>query len=208
MQYEIGKLSAALKEHGVAQEAFSRAVQLAPGNAGAWRRLGDELAVAGRQAEAREAYSRQFALAMQDLKSLEGAMLAGPDPALAALTDILARTPTNVTIALTFAEIEMRLHRYQDAETRLAEVLGLAPASPSRVISSRWALHKQTKVKEALHHLEILLREDNGNVACLNLKALSLVHIGEYTRAIATYEHLIRGRRRRCRVLGGLRPRT
>jgi tetratricopeptide (TPR) repeat protein len=71
-------------------------------------------------------------------------------------------------------------------------MLRLAPSFALARYTLALALHKQTKVEEAIQQLNILLKENAGNVACLNLKALSLLYIGDYDRAIACYEELLR----------------
>ena len=192
IQYEIGILSSAVKEHGKAAEAFSRTVELEPDHIQAWRRLGDELAKTGRTSDASKAYLKHFALSAGEMKSLEKAIAAGPEPAEAALGNVLDANPTNVTASLMLAEIEVRLGRHGDAEARLVGILRLAPGFALARYTLALALHKQTKAGETIRQLDILLKEDAGNVACMNLKALSLVHLGDYDRAVATYEQLLR----------------
>ncbi|HWA02115.1 MAG TPA: sulfotransferase [Rhizomicrobium sp.] len=190
-QFEFGLAARAAGRHETAAEAFARTVALDPAHRQAWRRLGDGLAALGRTADAARAYQAHFRLGAREWKSLEAGIAAGPGPARAALDAVLAVHPADVTIALMYAEIELRLGRHAEAERRLAEILSRAPGFAAARYTLALALHKQTKVADALRELDRLLDADPGNAACLNLRALSLVHLGDYARAIATYERLL-----------------
>jgi tetratricopeptide (TPR) repeat protein len=176
-----------LKDHRAASEAFSRAAAQAPGYPEVWRKLGDELVKAGRGTAASEAYGKHFAIALREPAMLEKAAAEAEGDRL---TAVLTDRPTDVFTSLLLAQLEIRLNRFEDAELRLTEALHLAPEFALARHALALTLYKQMKLDEALCELDPFLKDDAGDVACLNLKALCLTQRGDYDSAIAAYERL------------------
>lgn len=187
VQFELGVLLSALKDCEGALDAFARAGALAPGYPGVWRRLGDEFAKAGRGMAANEAYAKHFSIALRESAMLEK---AAADAEGDRLTAVLVNHPTDVPTSLLLAQLELRLNRFEDAEHRLEEALQRAPGFALARYALALSLYKQTRMEEALRQLDLLLTNNEGTLACLNLKALCLAYLGDYTSAIALYERL------------------
>jgi tetratricopeptide (TPR) repeat protein len=187
VQFELGALLSALKEPEAAANVFSRAAALAPGYPEVWRRLGDELAKAGRSMAAKDAYAKHFAIVLREPEMLEK---AAADAEGDRLTAALAARPTDVSTSLLLAQLEIRLNRFEDAERRLTETLQRAPGFAVARYTLALGLYNQRRVEDAARELDILLQDDGANVRCLNLKALCLINLGDYASAIACYELL------------------
>ncbi|MFL6689624.1 MAG: tetratricopeptide repeat-containing sulfotransferase family protein [Alphaproteobacteria bacterium] len=189
-----------LRDTGRLEEAvtaLSRAVELEPSSAEARRALGDALARAGKMEEAGSAYAQQFERAVSAFRDLEEAAL-GPDAQLQAaeirLREWLTAHPTDVPALQFLGNVYIRQSRFEDAEKHLARAVALAPD----FATARWllvgSLYQRQMWEQALPHVDILLKEDPENGDYLNLKAYSLLNIGEYDRAVAAYEALLEKR--------------
>src|SRR4051812_25022576 len=189
-----------LRDTGRLEEAvtaLSRAVELEPSSAEARRALGDALARAGKMEEAGSAYAQQFERAVSAFRDLEEAAL-GPDAQLPAaeirLREWLTAHPTDVPALQFLGNVYIRQSRFEDAEKHLARAVALAPD----FATARWllvgSLYQRQMWEQALPHVDILLKEDPENGDYLNLKAYSLLNIGEYDGAVAAYEALLEKR--------------
>jgi tetratricopeptide (TPR) repeat protein len=187
---ELGKV-----EEAVA--ALSRAVELEPTSAEARRALGDARARAGKMEEAGSAYAQQFERAVSAFRDLEEAAL-GPEAELPAaetrLREWLTAHPTDVAALQFLGNVYIRQSRFADAETPLARAIDFAPDFSV----ARWMLvgsfYQRQMWEKALPHVEILLKEDPENGDYLNLRAYSLLNIGEYDGAVAAYQALLEKR--------------
>ncbi len=194
-QYELGLALADSGELAGAIAAYRRAVRLEPGHPGAWRALGDVLTLAEDHSGADEAYARQIKASVNDPQLLQAAA-ALCDNRLAVAESIL-RTflkshPTDVSAIRMLAETGARLGRLEDAENLLARCLELAPSFATARHHYAIILHRQTKSREALEQIEILLRGDAKNPNYRALKAAILVRVGDYDQAIDCYETLLK----------------
>lgn len=189
IQLELGRLASEVGDQTGAIAASTSAVEMEPRNPQAWRSLGDQLTRAGRKGEARDAYIKSFALALAEMQTRDAAAANGND---AALLRQLERHPTDVCSALAAAELAIARHRLDEAERRLNEILAISPSFALARYLVATALHRQTKAREAIEQLDILLAQEPENVASLNLKALSLSHLGEYVQSLACYERLLK----------------
>jgi tetratricopeptide (TPR) repeat protein len=187
--FELGCVLRDMEEPDAAAAAFATAVRHDTGNLTGLRLQADQLARGGKPEAARQVYSRCAAISIEGVRSLERAIAAGdPAPAL----EVVTRQPTDVCASLMLAELEIRLNRFADAELRLCHVLELAPNFPLARYTLATALFRQAKAPETIAQLDLLLKEHPANIGCLNMKALSLSHVGEYERSLACYETLLK----------------
>jgi tetratricopeptide (TPR) repeat protein len=103
-----------------AVDQLRRVTELTPGDAGAWRDLGDALAAEGRTAEAEEAWKRLAELRPDDstvLTSLGHAALAAgdTDSAAARLREAAEREPRNLSASLSLVDVYRDLGRFDEA---------------------------------------------------------------------------------------------
>ncbi len=191
---EVGLVHAAAGRRRAAFDATARATALAPLH-DAWRRLGDQLALAGDHAGADEAYARHVNAQVKDPRLLEAAAALNDGRLAAAermLRDHLKASPTDVAAIRMLAEIGTRLGRYEDAENLLARCLELAPSFAPARRNYAVALYRQTKAEAALVQIDMLLADDPRDPGLRNLKAAALGRVGDYEQAIACYEALLR----------------
>jgi predicted Zn-dependent protease len=195
VQYELGSVLAALGKSRGAVLAFSRAASLEPDNPAPWRALGDQYTLLGEGKAADHAYARQIKASVNDPQLLEAAS-ALCDNRLAVgerlLRDFVKANPTDVAAIRMLAETGARLGAYDDAENLLARALELAPSFSAARHNYAGVLHRHMKSEAALAQVDILLKEDRANPNYRALRAAILVRIGEFQRAIESYEILLR----------------
>jgi tetratricopeptide (TPR) repeat protein len=108
------------------------------------------------------------------------------------LRDFLKSHPTDVSAIRMLAETGPRLGRYEDAENLLARGLELAPSFVPARHNYAIVLYRQNKAEAALAEVDRLLERDARNPGYRALKAAALGQIGEYHKAIAVYESLLK----------------
>jgi tetratricopeptide (TPR) repeat protein len=174
--------------------ALRQAVEHDPGLGSAWRALGDQLALAGDETGAADAYARQIRASVRD-PELVAAAAALVDNRLAVaerlLRDVLKARPTDVAAIRMLAEVAARLGRYDDAETLLERCLELAPTFEAARANYGAVLHRQNKPAEAIAQADLLLQSSPRHPGHHALKAAALVRIGEYEQAIGIYQRLL-----------------
>jgi tetratricopeptide (TPR) repeat protein len=192
---EYGLTLGALGQAKKARTAVSRALSLSPKFPDAWRRLADELTLAGDTDGADEAYALHLKASSNDPKLMEAAT-ALVDGRLAVaeqlLRDILKAHPTDVGAMRMLAEIGARLRRYEDAEALLSRALELAPGFTAARNNYAAILYRHNQPQQAVEQLDILLHADPRNVGFRALKAAALGQLGEYDAASDIYEVLVK----------------
>jgi tetratricopeptide (TPR) repeat protein len=195
VHYETGLVLAALGETRPAIAAFTRATQLQPMSPPAWRALGDQWTVLGDTHAADAAYARQIQASVNDPVLMEAAQ-ALVDGKLAVverlLRSFLNSHPSDVVAMRMLAEAGTRLGRYGDVEAILARCLELAPSFIPARYNYAIVLYRQNRAAEALPHIETLLADEPQSLAYRNLHAAALSLIGEYDKAIAIYQDVLR----------------
>jgi len=195
VQFELGMLLSKTGDDEAAIAAFSRAVELEPAHAKAWRALGDALSRNGKATAAARAYEKHLAVAAAGLQRLERAAGCSDEELAASATQLgawLGVHATDVAALRMLAGVCIRQGRYRDAEKHLREVMRLAPHLAQARYTLAMTLYHQTKIEETIGQLDLILKDNPGNVASLNLKARSLLHLGDYAQAIASYEALLK----------------
>jgi tetratricopeptide (TPR) repeat protein len=190
-----GMALAALARHEDAATALTRATQLDPKLAGAWRALGDQHTLLENPAEADRAYAQAIRASVNDPRLMQAALALCEGKlavAEAALREHLKIHPTDVAAIRMLAEVGARLGRFDDAEKLLKRCLDLAPSFLAARHNYAIVLHRQAKGAEALVQVNFLLESDPDNPSFRFLKASALTRVGEYEQAIALYEDILR----------------
>lgn len=192
---ELGRILSAMEEHEDAAKAFARTVELEPRHPHAWRLLGNQWAKLGNTSAAANAYLTHFHLSAGELRQLENALLDGDERQLgiagARLDNRLRSNPSDPYRRYIRAKVYLRQNRLHEAEILLTEAVQAAPEFAIARYELALTLHKETKVQESIQQLDLLLEDEPDNPACLNLKAVSLSHLGEYEETIRLYERLL-----------------
>src|SRR6185437_5870455 len=192
---ELGHVRAAMGDSGGAIGALKTATRLNPDIAEAWAALAGQYALTGDDARAADATAQQLRVATKDPKLIEAArVLCDNKLAIAErlLRDYLRNDPSSIAALRMLAEIGARLGRYGDAEVLLARCLELAPNFAVARHNYAVVLHRQNKSQEAIAQIEMLERDDARNPAYRALKGAAYGQIGEYARAIACYEAVLK----------------
>jgi tetratricopeptide (TPR) repeat protein len=194
MQFELGLLLHELGEVDAAIAAFSLVVESEPAHARAWRALGDALSKASRAEEAGRAYAKHIELSMPGLQRLETSAPADasqPHAFEGTLKERLKTHPTDVLALQLLGKLYLRASRHEEAERQLSRALQLAP----NFTEARWTLAGtfvyRGNWKMALDAVERLLEDNPDNPEYLDVKAYSLLHLGEFEAAVGCYEALL-----------------
>jgi tetratricopeptide (TPR) repeat protein len=185
---ELGRGEEAIKE-------LRTAVRVDPDLPDAWRSLADYLSAMGDEVGADQARARFLKASTRDprLVAAGAALCENRIPeAEALLRRHLFEHPTDIAAIRMFAEVAARLGRYQDAEHLLARCLELAPAFHGARHNYAVALLRQGKHAAALREIEPLLAAEPRNPNYRSLQAAILGGIGEYARALAIYDEILK----------------
>ena len=193
--FELGLTRAAQGDTQGAVDALKKATRLNPEFGEAWAALGEQYALIGDDARAADATAQQLRLATKDPRLIEAAKALCENKLAVAerlLRAFLKAEPSNIAALRMLAEIGARLGRYGDAEVLLARCLDLAPNFAVARHNYAIVLHRQNKSEEAIAQIDILQREDARNPAYRALKGAAFGQIGEYAKAIACYEDVLK----------------
>ena len=194
VQFEWGQLLMTLGRSRDATLPLSRAVELNPTLARAWRLLGDVRLVSGDAGAAQVAYDWMLWALMPDerlrrpAKDLAEKRLAGAEQALRAL---LGAEPGNLPAAHLMAEVLARRGDLTAAAALLAECLAQAPNLHLARQSYALVLHRAGRPLEALAQLEALLAREPANHRCRMIKAAAATEVGDYAAAAAVTATLL-----------------
>jgi tetratricopeptide (TPR) repeat protein len=188
--YDLGLALSDANQPGAALTAWRRAVALKPNLPDAWRAIADHLTAIGDTDGADAAYAQHIKASTQDPRLIvaASALVDGRIPqAELLLRTHLKQYPSDVAALRMLAEVAARLGRNTDAEALLERCVTLAPSFTAA--RHQWAiiLHRQNKVAAALQQIDHLSRLDPRNSAYRNLRALVMVKIGEYEKAMELY---------------------
>jgi tetratricopeptide (TPR) repeat protein len=195
VQLELGLALADAGAVDGALTALQRTTQLKPDWPEAWRRLADQLDVAGDATGADQARARFIHTANRDprLRAAAIALVANDLPAAeSALRAHLRQNETDVAALRMLAEVAARLRRYGDAEALLERCLELSPSFSAARHNYALILHRQARDAQALPQIERLLAEEPRNPGYRNLKAAVLASLGNYTESVGVYEAVLR----------------
>jgi len=193
--YEHGLALGDARQPDAALAALQRCVALKPNMPDAWRAIGDHLTVKGDAAGADAAYARHIKASTQDPRLLIAAS-ALIDGRIAEAEHLLRAHlkvhPTDVVALRMLAEVAARLGRNASAEVLLERCLELAPSFAPARHQYAIVLQRQNKAAAALRQIHQLEKLDPYNSAYRNLKAVTLVKIGEYRESIEIYAEVLK----------------
>ncbi len=178
-----------------ALDALRRAVALKPDLPRAWLAIGDHLSATGDSKGADQAYGQHIRFSNRDPGLLAAASALAENRIPEAETLLrahLKKAPTDVAAIRMLAEVAARLARDDDAVSLLARCMELAPSFHAARQNYALVLNRAERPAEALEQIEILLAREPRNPSYRNLKAVILCHVGEYEKAIALYDQLLR----------------
>jgi len=193
--FEYGQTLGAVGQGDKAIAALRKSVRLDPKQAGAWRALGDLLAVSGDEAGSRAAYERHFAASVRYPELVEAIDLVRDGKLAKAerLTkDFLMQHPADVSAMRILADIALKLDQLKDARLLLERCLQLAPDFHLARHSYAVALLRQQKLEEAYTEISKLLAREPNNPGYLILKGSVLVRRGDHEEALAIYEKVLK----------------
>ena len=193
--FEYGVSLGAVGQGEKAIAALRKAVRLDPKHAGAWRSLGDQLAVSGDAAGSHEAYQRHFAVSVRHPELVEAIdlMREGKLARAERLTrDFLQQHPADVSAIRILADIGLKLGQLKDARQLLERCLQLAPEFHLARHNYAVVLLRQQKLDEAYVQVQKLLELEPNNAGFLILKVGILVRRGDHKEALAIYEQVLK----------------
>ena len=213
--HELGLTLAGLGESEAAIAVLGRARELQKELPGAWRSLGDQLTLAGDRDRAALAYAEQ---------AYAGPAPPPPPEALQALRDgrlpdaarilhrHLSAHPSDIAARIMLAQTAARMGHADAAADMLAPCVAAAPDSADARFLYAQILHTQHRPHAALEQLEILLAARPDDVRVRFLAVGCLILAGQFDRAHAIAEALLRenpaeaafwlGHGRTLRILG------
>ncbi len=201
--HELGLTLAGLGETEGAIGALRHAASLQRDRPETWRALGDLLTATQDTRGADAAYAEQIRASVTD-PDLMAAADALCDDRLAVAERLLRAHlkahPTDVAAMRLLAEAGTRLGRYGDAEALLTRALELSPSFLGARYNLAIVLYRQQKGAEALAQLDTLLASDPADVSYRNLAAACLGIVGDYERAIAIYEGVLKDQPRQPKI--------
>ncbi len=193
-QYEWGRTLGSLGRTREAIGALRDALRLEPGNAAAWRALGDQLVLHGDEAGGRDAHERHLALTATapELVEAAGLMRDGKiGQAERIVRDYLKANPADVNAIRLLADIGIKLFRYEDARNLLARCLELAPDFHLARYNLAALLTRQNRLPEALGEVRRLLAAEPTNPNYLLLESNVLVQMGDHAQALGVLERVL-----------------
>ena len=203
VHFELGLAYAEAGQGSLAIAMLRRAAALKPGWPEVWRRLAEQLDLQCDAAGADEARGQFLKTGNTDssLTAAAGALVANDLlRAEALLRAHLGTHATDVAALRMLAEVVGRLRRYADAQRMLERCLQLAPGFDGARYNYVQVLQRQAKSAAALPEIERLLEHDPHNLAYHNLRAAILASLGDYVRAVAVLNALLRVRPRQPRI--------
>lgn len=193
--YEYGQTLGAVGRGPEAIAALRKAVRLEPGHGGAWRALGDQLAVAGDEMGSHLAYEKHFAISVRHPELIEAIDLLREGKLAKAeglAREFLKKHPADVSGIRLLADIGMKLGQFDDARHLLERCLQLAPDFHLARHNYAVVLVRQQKLEEAAVEVERLLAKEPDNPNFLILKGTVLVRSGDHEAALDIYERVLK----------------
>jgi len=192
---EWGQALAAANRPQDALNVLQRAVKRDPGQADAWRTLGDQHMLAGDEAAAQQAYHQYSRIMVRFPELAEAAELMRIGKlglAERKVREFLKLHSNDVNGLRLLADIGMKLSRFDDARLLLEQCLELAPDFHLARHNYAVVLTRQNRLEEAYVQVEKLLALEPGNPNFLILKGTILVQQGDHLPALEIYERVLK----------------
>jgi predicted Zn-dependent protease len=194
MQLELGRTFSAQGNLEDAHFALTRAVQLEPDLAEAWRELAAVEAARGNAKSCDVAYANYTRLAAPEQRLSEAAAALATfrlNAAQTVLTRHLAKEPQDVTAMRMLARVAAERENYVEAERLLEECLRLAPGYSGARYDLAQILHSQQKADPILPLIERLLELEPTNLHYRSLQASAYGLLGQNDRAMQILATLV-----------------
>ena len=111
--------------------------------------------------------------------------------ATALINEQLNRTPTNTTIYLQKAELQLSTRDFKGAHETLDKVLAIAPKTIPAQLFHAFAYIQETDYDRAISTVERVLREDSDNTQALLYKGIAHLEKKEYDEAREMFDRLL-----------------
>jgi predicted Zn-dependent protease len=194
VQLELGRALLAQNDLAGAFTALSRAVELEPDLADAWRELSSLHAARGKWRECDAAYARFAGLTNQDGRFGEAATAIAQerlDHAAALLRQELTRSPGDVVALRLLAQVAAKREDFTEGERLLKECLRLAPGYSRARFDLAEMLHTQQKAEPMLPLLERLLALEPANPDYRTLQSAAYGRLGHSAQAVRILADLV-----------------
>ncbi len=191
---DLGRALFAQGKLAESYSALTRALELEPDLADAWRALSSLHAASGAWRECDAAYARFAALTAQDGRFAEAAAAIAQDRldhAAALLREELTRHPGDVAALRLLAQVAVKREDFSAGQRLLEECLRRAPGYSRARFDLAEMLHTQQKAGPMLPLLERLLALEPGNLAYRALKAAAYSLLGQSERALGILADLV-----------------
>jgi tetratricopeptide (TPR) repeat protein len=193
-QFELGRTLASQGRNADALAALTRAVELEPSLAEAWRELAAVHAARGDTKSCDFAYENYVRLAAPELRLSEAAAALATsrlDAADSLLRRHLGQEPQDVTAMRMLARVAIEREDYVEAERLLGQCLQLAPGYTAARLDLAKTFFAQQKAAPMLPLLERLLVLHPDDVALQSLQASAYSLVGHNDRAIEILSNLV-----------------
>ncbi len=194
VHYEFGMVCMEMGRREQAIDAVRAALKIEPALSNAWLVLGDLLFDAAERVGADQAYMEHIRRSA-DAPHIEAAMAALRAGNMADAEDVmrqhLRKLPGDVAALAVLGEALARGDEFREAEALLSRCVERAPSFLHARQNLATILFRQLRGREALAHIEILLKHDADDPAYRELHANTLGQFGEVEEARRAYEALI-----------------
>lgn len=190
---QLGKAYGAADRRTEAMTALTRAVEVDPRLAEAWKELAAEYHRAGDDPAGDRAYGEYIALTPDPAELGDVRMALSDNRLRAAESHLLRRltvAPNDVIARRLLAEVSGRRDNLPEAEQRLVDCLAIAPGYAAARHDLVRVLSAQQKYPQALMHAERLLAAQPGNTDYRVLKTHALRFLGRHAEAILLAKEL------------------
>jgi tetratricopeptide (TPR) repeat protein len=194
VQFELARALLAQRKLAEAFTALTRALELEPGLADAWRELSGLHAARGEWRECDAAYARFAALTNQDGRFGEAAAAIAQDRlehAEELLRQELIRHPDDVAALRLLAQVAVKREDFAEGERLFNECLRLAPGCSRARFDLAEMLHTQQRAEPMLPLLERLRALEPGNLAYRALQAAAYSLLGRSAQALSMLADLV-----------------
>jgi tetratricopeptide (TPR) repeat protein len=192
IRYEAGAIS---RRTGLDEDAvtnLTRAVELEPSHAAAWRTLANALTATGTMGPACSAMAQHLRLSSREVRLLEGASAVSRiedlPQAEGMLRQALGINPTDVFANRMLGDVLLRFGKLREAEMIFKRALEFAPRCNGLRERYAMVLTQLTEWKAANEQFEVVLASDPGNPRLEALIAANLVMLGDAEEGARLFE--------------------
>lgn len=194
-QQELGFALAATGQVLPAIYALQQALKFDPKLFESWKVMGEMFLVDDDLSSANEAFTQHLLAQSHDPVLIQAVAMIKHGKlgqAETILKKFLYDNPTNVVAIRALADIAQRIGRREDAENLLVRALQLKPDFYLARLNYAQLLKDREKLEPAMAQIDLLLEREPNKFALLILRGAILIGLGDFTRALPAYEHLLK----------------